>query len=49
MISWRSLLAALSMNFSFIYNNNNNNNNNKKKKKKKKKKKNVQGIWHRLL
>jgi hypothetical protein len=42
MISWRSLLAALSMNFSFIYNNNNNN-------KKKKKKKNVQGIWHRLL
>jgi len=47
MISWRSLLAALSMNFSFIYNNNNNNN--KKKKKKKKKKKNVQGIWHRLL
>jgi hypothetical protein len=43
MISWRSLLAALSMNFSFIYNNNNNNN------KKKKKKKNVQGIWHRLL
>jgi hypothetical protein len=41
MISWRSLLAALSMNFSFIYNNNN--------KKKKKKKKNVQGIWHRLL
>jgi hypothetical protein len=42
MISWRSLLAALSMNFSFIYNNNNNNNNNNKKK-------NVQGIWHRLL
>jgi hypothetical protein len=36
MISWRSLLAALSMNFSFIYNNNNNNNNNNKKKKKKK-------------